>query len=54
MLYRASIDGFSAWNFHKKWKNKKPTLTLIKSSKGNKFGGYLTIERTGDSWEKFD
>ena len=40
MLYRATRDGFSAKEFHKRFDNKLKTLTIIKSTNGNIFGGY--------------
>ena len=40
LLYRATRDGFSAANFHKRCDNKSKTLTIIKSTNGNIFGGY--------------
>ena len=40
MLYRATRDGFSAEDFHKRCDNKSNTLTIIKSTNGNIFGGY--------------
>jgi hypothetical protein len=40
LLYRASKDGFAAQNFHSKCDSKPNTLTIIKSSHGNVFGGY--------------
>lgn len=48
LLYRASRDGYSSENFHKKCDNKSPTLTLIKSKKAEQvFGGY-----TKQPWNK--
>lgn len=43
LLYRGSMDGFSAENFHNKCDNKGKTLTVIKSDSGNVFGGYTDI-----------
>ncbi len=40
LLYRATIDGFSADSFHLKCDNKPNTFVLIKSQMGNVFGGY--------------
>ena len=40
LLFRASDDGDSIETFHKKCDNIGPTLILIKSKKGKRFGGY--------------
>jgi hypothetical protein len=40
LIYRASKDGFEATNFHSKCDNKPNTLTIIKSTNDNVFGGY--------------
>jgi hypothetical protein len=40
LKYRASRDGFSAKNFHSKCDGIPNTLTIIKSTNGNIFGGY--------------
>lgn len=45
-IYRATKDGGIGYNFHKHCDNQGPTLTLIESTKGYIFGGYITI-----SWE---
>ncbi len=40
MKYRASKDGFSAQNFHKKCDGVSNTLTVIKTTNGNIFGAF--------------
>ena len=40
LLYRASIDGDSAKSFHSKCDQQGPTLTLVQSVDGWRFGGY--------------
>lgn len=40
LKYRASRDGFNAKNFHAKCDGVKSTLTVIKSTNGNIFGGF--------------
>ena len=40
LLFRKSRDGSSATTFHKLCDNKGPTLTLVETNKGYKFGGY--------------
>ena len=43
LIYKASVDGDSAENFHKKCDNIwKPTLVVIQSNNGYRFGGYTT------------
>lgn len=43
LLYRASVDGFSAKNFHSKCDGHKPTLTLIRENCNNFiFGGFTS------------
>lgn len=42
LLYKATINGFKSEIFHKKCDHYKNTLTIIKSSNGNVFGGYTT------------
>ena len=49
-LYRASRDGFQASSFHSKCDSKGATLTLIKSSNGNIFGGFTKANWAGNSW----
>src|ERR1700761_845598 len=39
LLYRGSRDGFGASDFHKKCDEKGPTLVIVKTTKGNIFGG---------------
>ena len=34
LLYRASVDGFSAKDFHKKCDKREKTLTIIKTNEG--------------------
>jgi hypothetical protein len=45
LLYKASINGFKSEIFHKKCDHFKNTVTIIKTSNGNVFGGY-----TSQSW----
>ena len=43
LIYKASVDGDSSENFHKKCDNiGKPTLVAIQSNNGYRFGGYTT------------
>ena len=51
MLYRASVDGDLAKNFHKKCDGKKNTVTFIKSTNGKRFGGFQSEEwNSRESW----
>lgn len=53
LLYQASRDGDTTNKFEEKVKGKAPTLTLVKTRKGYKFGGYTTIFWE-DSYHKGD
>ena len=46
LLYRATRDGFSAQSFHSKCDNIPNTLTVVKTTNNNIFGGYT--EQTWD------
>jgi len=46
LYYRASRDGFSAQQFHTLCDSKGATFTILKTKKGNIFGGY-----TAQSWK---
>lgn len=44
LVYKATRDGFSAKNFHQKCdKLGKPTICIIMSRNGAKFGGFFSI-----------
>ncbi len=49
MKYRASRDGWQPENFHDKCDGIPNTLTIIKSTKGNIFGGF-----TEQAWNSYD
>ena len=42
-IYKATRDGRRGKDFHRYCDNKNPTLTLIESTNGYIFGGYITI-----------
>ena len=42
LIYQASKDGFSSFDFHLKCNNYENTLTLIKTTKSYIFGGYTS------------
>ncbi len=54
LIYKASEDGFAAVNFHSKCDGKKNTLTVIKSSNGNVFGGFCQEQWSSDGNWKTD
>ena len=58
LLYRGTRDGDQVKTFHSKCDNKKPTLSIIKTKKGMRFGGYTeqTWNDTNGSgiWKKDD
>ena len=47
LLYRGSRDGFGGHVFHAKCDGKRNTLTIVKSTNGNIFGGF-----TGLAWNQ--
>jgi hypothetical protein len=55
LLYRASVDGFQAADFHRKCDNQKNTLTIIMSLQNkNVFGGYANVAWDSTSGYKPD
>ena len=51
LLYRGSENDFSSAVFHSKCDNKGPTITIVKSEKGNIFGGYSPVMwESSNSW----
>ena len=44
LLFRKSRDGSNCSDFHRNCDNKGPTLTLIETDKGYKFGGYTPLD----------
>ncbi len=51
LLYRGSRDGFDATSFHRMCDGKAATVTVIRSSKGNVFGGYAELHwDSGSGW----
>ena len=51
LLFRKSRDGSKPEDFHNKCDNKGNTITIIETTKGNKFGGYTELQ--WDKSEKF-
>ena len=54
LLYRLTRDGELFKTFHEKCNNKSPTLIIIESINGQKFGGYTTCTWNGRWTNKFD
>ena len=55
LLFRSSRDGTTAAAFHSRCDERGPTLTLIKDTAGNVFGGYTSLHwnsagEDGDRW----
>lgn len=43
LLYKGSLHGFKAQNFHERCDSQGPTLSLISSENGREFGGFASI-----------
>lgn len=54
LIYKASIDSDFSYNFHQKCDNYSPTITIIKSEDGVRFGGYTTQTWNADQECKQD
>ena len=54
LLFAASINGDKAEQFHKNCDGKGQTATIVKSTNGHIFGGYLSIPFTSDHQSHFD
>ena len=54
LLYKATQHGGSASNFHKYCNNKGATLTLIRNTKGFRFGGFTTQSWSNSNNNKKD
>ena len=52
LLYRGTRDGMTNKCFHNKCNNQGPTISLFKNDKGNIFGGYASIDWTGNDGYK--
>ena len=50
LLYRKSIDGKWAKDFHKKCDNKSHTISIVKSNTGYKFGGFANNKWTENAF----
>ena len=54
LLYRATKDGDSASDFHSKCDKSKNTLTIVKTKKGLRFGGFTSATWEGSDIDKSD
>ena len=54
LIYQATRDGFAVSTFHSKCDNKPNTLSVIRSSNGNVFGGYTEQSWSGSQQYKTD
>ena len=54
LLYKASRDGDSAQNFHQYCDNITNTLTIVKTTKNKKFGGFTNQTWSGKNGYKSD
>jgi hypothetical protein len=54
LLYQGSRDGFEASDFHSCCDNKPNTLTIVKSTSGNIFGGFTSVEWNSISQWQYD
>ena len=54
LLYKANVNSDSSYTFHQKCDGKYPTLTVIETTKGQKFGGYITVKRNSERQFKED
>ena len=52
LLYRSSRDGCRASDFHSHCDNKPRTLTIIKATSGNIFGGYKNLITNANEYDK--
>ena len=43
LIYRATRDGFSAENFHRRCATRENILIIIKTNTDHKFGGYISV-----------
>ena len=54
LIYRATRDGFKAKSFHSKCDNQPKTLTIVKTTTGYIFGGYISVAWDSTSGFKSD
>ena len=54
LLYRGSRDGWLAFDFHSRVDNKGSTVTLFKTDKGYRIGGYTSVSWDSSNTSKTD
>ena len=54
LIFRASLNGDTAENFHFYCDKKGPTVTIIKGKNNHIFGGYLTVPFSSDGLSHYD
>jgi hypothetical protein len=52
LLWRGSRDGFGAGDFHGRCDGRAPTLTLVRDTGGNIFGGFTPVEWESRKWSR--
>ena len=53
-IFTASVNGDSAKDFHNNCDGKGPTVTIVKSTNGHIFGGYVTVPFSSDGNSHYD
>ena len=54
LLYRGTRDGKDSYNFHECCDDKGPTISIIESEDGSRFGGFTTIDWRSDEGKLMD
>ena len=54
LLYKATVDSDKASAFHERCDQAQSSLVLVKTNKGNRFGGFTTCSWSGDCIDKMD
>ena len=54
LLYQATRDGYTSDNFHSKCDNKGPTVFIIVSTNGRRFGGFTSSPWNKENKEYYD
>ena len=54
LIYKASVDGDKAEDFHRKCDSAKSTLVLIETDNNLRFGGFTSCDWSGNAEDKYD
>ena len=54
LIYKSSKDGMNADSFHKFCNGKGPTVSIIKTTKNIRFGGFLNIKWKSEGGDAYD